>query len=59
MKKKLAGFPHHALDTYLPKLVRHGYRVAICEALESPKPKSSRRRKKQQDNNPSQQELFA
>ena len=43
---KLAGFPHHALDTYLPKLVRHGYRVAICEALESPK-KSSKRSKKQ------------
>lgn len=46
MKKKLAGFPHHALDTYLPKLVRHGYRVAICEALESPR-KSSKRSKKQ------------
>lgn len=43
---KLAGFPHHALDSYLPKLVRHGYRVAICEALESPK-KSSKRSKKQ------------
>ena len=33
----LAGFPHHALDTYLPKLVRAGYRVAICEQLEDPK----------------------
>lgn len=33
----LAGFPHHALDTYLPKLVRHGYRVAICDQLEDPK----------------------
>ena len=32
----LAGFPHHALDTYLPKLVRAGYRVAICEQLEEP-----------------------
>ena len=33
----LAGFPHHALDTYLPKLVRNGYRVAVCEQLENPK----------------------
>ncbi len=34
---ELAGFPHHALDTYLPKLVRSGKRVAICEQLEDPK----------------------
>ncbi len=33
----LAGFPHHAIDTYLPKLVRAGYRVAICEQMEDPK----------------------
>lgn len=33
----LAGFPHHALDNYLPKLVRSGLRVAICEQLEDPK----------------------
>ncbi len=33
----LAGFPHHALDNYLPKLVNAGYRVAICEQLEDPK----------------------
>ncbi len=33
----LAGFPHHAIDTYLPKLVRAGYRVAICEQVENPK----------------------
>ena len=33
----LAGFPHHAIDTYLPKLVRAGYRVAICDQLEDPK----------------------
>lgn len=33
----LAGFPYHALDNYLPKLVRAGYRVAICEQLEDPK----------------------
>ena len=33
----LAGFPHHALETYLPKLVRAGQRVAICDQLEDPK----------------------
>ncbi len=33
----LAGFPHHALDNYLPKLVRAGQRVAVCEQLEDPK----------------------
>jgi len=33
----LAGFPHHALDTYLPKLIKAGYRVAVCEQLEDPK----------------------
>ena len=33
---ELAGFPHHAIDTYLPKLVRAGFRVAICEQLEAP-----------------------
>ena len=34
---EMAGFPHHALDTYLPKLVRAGLRVAICDQLEDPK----------------------
>ncbi|MEQ9402529.1 MAG: DNA mismatch repair protein MutS [Cyclobacteriaceae bacterium] len=34
---ELAGFPHHAMDNYLPKLVRAGYRVAICDQLEDPK----------------------
>src|ERR1700712_337176 len=34
---ELAGFPHHSLDTYLHKLVRAGYRVAICDQLEDPK----------------------
>lgn len=34
---ELAGFPYHALDTYLPKLVRAGERVAVCEQLEDPK----------------------
>jgi DNA mismatch repair protein MutS len=33
----LAGFPHHALDNYLPKLVKAGYRVAVCEQIEDPK----------------------
>ncbi|MBT8392540.1 MAG: DNA mismatch repair protein MutS [Ignavibacteria bacterium] len=33
----LAGFPHHAIDSYLPKLVRAGYRVAVCEQTENPK----------------------
>jgi len=36
-KLELAGFPHHSLDTYLPKLVRSGHRVAICDQLEDPK----------------------
>jgi DNA mismatch repair protein MutS len=36
-KIELAGFPHHSLDTYLPKLVRAGQRVAICDQLEDPK----------------------
>ena len=34
---ELAGFPHHSLDTYLPKIVRAGHRVAICDQLEDPK----------------------
>lgn len=36
-KAMLAGFPHHALDTYLPKLTKAGVRVAVCEQLEAPK----------------------
>lgn len=36
-KRKMAGFPHHALDSYLPKLIRAGQRVAICDKLEAPK----------------------
>ena len=42
---ELAGFPHHALDTYLPKLVRAGKRVAICEQLEDPKLKRATKQK--------------
>lgn len=42
---ELAGFPHHALDVYLPKLVRAGHRVAICEQLEDPKLKRTPQQK--------------
>ncbi|MCH2045293.1 MAG: DNA mismatch repair protein MutS [Saprospiraceae bacterium] len=35
-KTELAGFPHHSMDTYLPKLVQAGYRVAVCDQLEKP-----------------------
>ena len=42
---EMAGFPHHALDTYLPKLIRAGRRVAICDQLEDPKTISFRIRK--------------
>ena len=34
---EMAGFPHHALDTYLPRLIRAGKRVALCDQLEDPK----------------------
>lgn len=42
----MAGFPHHALDTYLPKLIRAGKRVAICDQLEDPKKKRAELRGK-------------
>lgn len=45
LETKIAGFPHHALDTYLPKLVRAGERVAICEQLEDPKQKKVEKEK--------------
>lgn len=41
-KRKMAGFPHHALDSYLPKLIRAGHRVAICDQLEVPKKRSKK-----------------
>ncbi len=44
----MAGFPYHALDTYLPKLIRAGERVAICDQLESPRQKTSQ----QEDSKP-------
>ena len=39
-KVSMAGFPYHALDTYLPKLIRAGERVAICDQIEDPKAKT-------------------
>lgn len=45
---KMAGFPYHALDTYLPKLIRAGERVAICDQLESPRQETSQ----QEENKP-------
>ena len=61
--RKIAGFPYHALDSYLPKLIRAGHRIAICDQLEAPKgkaevvedikPAPKKRSKKQ-----AQQELF-
>ncbi len=44
----LAGFPHHALDTYLPKLIRAGERVAICDQLEAPKQKHQEQNNEEQ-----------
>jgi DNA mismatch repair protein MutS len=38
-KIPVASFPYHALDTYLPRLIRAGHRIAICDQLEAPKPK--------------------
>lgn len=38
-RTRMAGFPYHALDTYLPKLVRAGFRIAICDQLEDPRQK--------------------
>ncbi|MBQ6225549.1 MAG: hypothetical protein IJJ73_04510 [Bacteroidaceae bacterium] len=38
-KITVASFPFHALDTYLPRLIRAGHRIAICDQLEAPKPK--------------------
>ena len=54
----IAGFPHHALDTYLPKLIRAGLRVAICDLLEAPKPKKQRVMQPLEIVTPVQQELF-
>lgn len=46
---KMAGFPYHALDTYLPKLIRAGERVAICDQLESPRQKTLQQEENKQE----------
>lgn len=46
---KMAGFPYHALNTYLPKLIRAGERVAICDQLESPRQKTSQQEENKQE----------
>lgn len=46
---KMAGFPYHALDTYLPKLIRAGERVAICDQLETPRQKTSQQEENKQE----------
>lgn len=46
---KMAGFPYHALDTYLPKLIRAGERVAICDQLEFPRQKTSQQEENKQE----------
>lgn len=46
---KMAGFPYHALDTYLPKLIRAGERVAICDQLESQRQKASQQEENKQE----------
>lgn len=46
---KMAGFPYHALDTYLPKLIRAGERVAICNQLESPRQETSQQEENKQE----------
>lgn len=46
---KMDGFPYHALDTYLPKLIRAGERVAICDQLESPRQKTSQQEENKQE----------
>ena len=51
---KIAGFPHHALDTYLPKLVRAGMRVAICEQLEDPRQKKVEKKRHTENNKEAQ-----
>ena len=53
---KMAGFPYHALDTYLPKIIRAGERVAICDQLESPK-QSKKASEDQTQESKKQQEL--
>ena len=49
MPLMMAGFPYHALDTYLPKLIRAGERIAICDQLESPRQKTSQQEENKQE----------
>lgn len=49
-RTEMAGFPHHALDTYLPKLIRAGKRVAICDEIEQSKPAVKRGRPRKVEN---------
>ncbi len=48
MPAEMAGFPHHALDTYLPKLIRAGERVAICDQLENPRARQNSQAEKEE-----------
>ena len=45
---EMAGFPFHALDTYLPKLIRAGHRIAICDQLEAPRQETAKQVAKQE-----------
>ena len=58
LSPSVAGFPHHALDAYLPKLIRAGLRVAICDALEAPAPAKRGRKPKASKAQPTNEELF-
>lgn len=55
----MTGFPYHALDTYLPKLIRAGERVAICDQLESPKQKTSQHEENKQNAKQEVKEVFS
>lgn len=56
---KMAGFPYHALDTYLPKLIRAGERVAICDQLESPRQKTSQQEENKPEAKPEVKEVVS
>lgn len=55
---EMAGFPYHALDTYLPKLIRAGVRVAICDQIEAPKPEDTKKPDKKTSKVKATKELF-
>jgi hypothetical protein len=54
---QMAGFPHHALDSYLPKLIRAGERVAICDQLEAPRQQTTRSAEPEKDINVPKEEV--